>query len=211
VVDYKPFYRGIYSSFDAPLKDGAAMTASTIDAASTRLGITVPTALRDFYLVAGRERRFNQVHNRFIAPKEWSIDRQRLVFLEENQAVVFWGVSLRTSANDDPSVSQGINDEPIEWHLEHRRCSVFIAVMLHWQAVSGGMKHCKAAAPSATTRKKLDKNWAFVGEVNNMRAYHRDGQVVCHCPDFGPWSLSAGASSKPNLDAISNDLELSWI
>ena len=210
MADYKKLYRDIYASFGKPLTDATAMNGSIVDAASARLGIQVPAALRDFYLVAGRERRFTQAHNRFIAPNKWSIDRQRLIFLEENQWVVYWGVSLRSPSNEDPSVSQGINNEPIEWYLEHRHCSVFISVELHWQAVSGGMKHRQSAAPPPATRKKLDKNWTFVGEVNNMRAYHRAGQVVCLCPDFGMMSLKFGATSKKNLDAIGTDLELTW-
>ena len=208
MIDYKQFYRDIYSAFRSPLNERSGVAASSLDAAALRLGIAIPTALRDFYLIAGRERWFNLAHNRLIAPKEWVIDKQRLIFLVENQAVVYWGVSLRSASNDDPPVSQGVNDDPIEWNPEHRRCSVFIAVMLCWQAVSGGMKFMNLVEPNAGTRKRLDKNWTFVGEVNNMRAYHRDGQVVCLCPDFGPECLFGGASSKSKLESIAHDLEL---
>ncbi len=64
-------------------------------------------ALRDDYLCAGRERRFNHVFNRLLPPQEWFIDQGQLVFMEVNQSVVFWGIALEAEMIDDPPIFQG--------------------------------------------------------------------------------------------------------
>ena len=115
-------YRRLFTSFGYPLTKPTGLPSTTIAAAGKRLGVTIPAALRAFYLVAGRERRFNVCHNRLLAPQSWTTDRHRLIFMEENQQVVFWGVSLRNRDVQDPPVSQGVNDEPIVWRPEHRKC-----------------------------------------------------------------------------------------
>ncbi|MGO9114246.1 MAG: hypothetical protein ACLP9L_33950 [Thermoguttaceae bacterium] len=55
--------------------------------------MSISAALRDYYLVAGRERRFNCCLNRLLPPQEWLVDKHRLIFMEENQAVLSWGVN----------------------------------------------------------------------------------------------------------------------
>jgi hypothetical protein len=183
-----------------------------IAAAEKRLGVRVPRALRDYYLVAGRERRFNICLNRLLSPLEWSIDKHRLIFMEENQGGFWWGISVRNPSSEDPPVSQGINDEPITWSLEHRKCSVFLAVMLHYQAVNGGLRFCgRADAPERFRHRFEDIGWTFYGEVNTQSAYSRANQVVCLMPPFDTrfmpnWSVLAGGKTKQDLQTIAIDL-----
>src|SRR5690349_13306014 len=139
---FRRYYRGIYDAFGYPLSERTALSPEVLDAGRKRLGVPVPRALRDYYLVAGRERRFNSCHNRLLPPSKWTVDQRRLVFMEENQAVVYWGVGTRNPDADDPAVWQGVNGEPIAWYAEHRKCSVFLAVMLHYHAVNGGFPFC---------------------------------------------------------------------
>jgi hypothetical protein len=141
MASFKKYYQGIYSTFGYPLTERDGVSANVMSAAERRLGVRVPAALRDYYAVAGRARRFNTSLNRLLRPSHWCIERQRLIFLEENQKVFWWGVSTRNPRLDDPPVSQGINDDPIVWDRpDHRLCSVFLAVMLHYQAVEGGFE-----------------------------------------------------------------------
>src|SRR4051794_32194320 len=85
-------YVGVYSAIGCELKPRDGCPESEIADAEARLGIRVPKSLRDYYLVAGRERRLNQAQFRFLLPDGWFVDRGRLAFLEENQCVVYWGV-----------------------------------------------------------------------------------------------------------------------
>ncbi len=205
---FKNYYRRIYQTFGYPLGERTALSPEGIAAAERRLGVRIPAALRDYYLVAGRERRFGACHNRFRAPPQWEIDKQRLVFLEENQAVVLWGVSTRNPNSPDPPVSRGVNDEPITWAPEHRKCSVFLAHMLHCQAVMGGFRfYGRADVPEGFDYRFAENGWTYYGEVRSLMAYSRPNQAVCLEP---PMTVLAGAKTKGGLQAIADDLGLAF-
>jgi hypothetical protein len=213
---FKSYYGEIYESFGYPLTERTSLSAKLLAAAEKRLGMQIPAALRDYYLVAGGERRFNLCHNHLIPPQKWDIDKQRLIFMEENQCVVWWGFSTRTPGSDDPSVWQGVNDEPIKWFLEHRKCSVFLAVMLHYQAVAGGLPFCGTGSATADCLDRLQSGWSYYGQVNGMRAYSRSNQVVCFMPPgdlpfMNSMSALAGAKTKGDLQAIADDLGLALV
>jgi hypothetical protein len=212
MASFKQYYRAIYRTFGYPLTERTALAAEVLAAASQRLGVQVPAALRDYYLVAGRERRFSANLHRVLPPSEWALDKQRLIFMEENQAALWWGVSTRNPDSDDPPVSQGVNDEPITWAPEHRRCSVFLAVMLHYNAVSGGFRYCGSAdAPEQSDYRFEDHGWTAYGEVNSLLAYSRPNQVVCLMPPGDlpfqqRWSVLAGGKTRSDLRAIAEEL-----
>jgi hypothetical protein len=113
MASFKRYFRDLYATFGYPLTERHAVAPDTLTAAEKSLDLRIPPALRDFYLVAGRERRFNVAHNRILSPPEWEIDKQRLIFMDENQVVVRWAVSVRNPESADPPVSQGVNGEAI--------------------------------------------------------------------------------------------------
>lgn len=211
-VSFKTYYRTIYSTFGYPLSERTALPPGVLAEAGKRLGVRVPAALRDYYLVAGRERRFNTCHNRLWPPSEWTLDRHRLLFMEENQCVVWWGVSTRNPDSEDPPVSQGIEDERIIWYPEHRKCSVFLGVMLHYQAVNGGCRFCGTADfPQPSSYRFEEHGWTCYGEMRSMLAYSRPNQVVCLMPPGESlWtqgtSVWAGGKTKADLRAIADEL-----
>jgi len=216
MASFKKYYRTIYDTFGYPLTERTALSSEVLAAAQKRLGVRIPAALRDYYLVAGLERRFSACHNQLLPPQRWALDKQRLIFMEENQWVAWWGVSTRNPDSDDPPVSQGVNDEPITWHPEHRKCSVFLAVMLHYQAVSGGYRFSGGAdAPDQSDYRFEEQGWTYYGEVNSLEAYSRRNQVVCLTPpsDFPfmqKWSVLAGGKTKGDLQGIATDLGLTF-
>jgi hypothetical protein len=138
----------------------------------------------------------------------------RLIFMEESQCVVWWGVSTRSPKSDDSPVFQGINAEPITWYREHQKCSVFLAVTLHYQAVSGGFRfRGTGRAPRPSDNRLREHNWTYYGEVGSLRAYSRQNQVVCFMrpgdlPFMQGWSVLAGGKTKADLKAIEADLDL---
>jgi hypothetical protein len=212
---FKEFYRNIYCTFGFPLTARAGVPSAVLGAAEKRMRIKLPAALRDFYLVAGKERRFNTSLNRVLSPNDWFVNQHRLAFMEENQAVVYWGVLIGNRSALDPACFQGINDEPITWRLDCRRLSVWIAVMLHYQAVMGGYRFCCRADAPETSDYRFEKHgWNSYGEVSTVNAYSRTNQVVCLTPP-GPlrfqtrWSIWAGAKTKKELQAIGDEIGIS--
>ncbi len=176
-MDYKNYYNKIFDLFGYPLDDSTSMEESVITHASQSYDTGIPVALRDFYLVAGCEKRFSQCYNHLITPKNWIIDKDQIVFMEENQGVVLWSVSI--NGGDDPLVFQSINDNEMEWFPENCKFSVFIAVMLHYQAVNGGFDCIGNFSEHVELNKMLKEKWTCYGTVNGLIAYSRQNQVLC--------------------------------
>jgi hypothetical protein len=216
MASFQQLYREIFATFGYPLTEKTSLAPRVLAEAERRLGVRVPAALREYYLIAGQERRLNACHNRLLPPSDWSIDRKRLIFMEENQSVLWWGVSIRNPDSDDPPVSQGINDEPITWSPEHRRCSVFLAVMLHHHAAGGGFRFCGTAdAPEQSSYRFEEHGWTYSGQVRATLAYRRPNQVVCleppgDLPFMQKWSILAGGKTRRDLQAIGDELGVSF-
>jgi hypothetical protein len=201
-------------------EDGCA--SAEIERAERRLKLKVPLSLKEYYLLSGREKRINQFHNHLLPPSKWFTDSNHLVFMEENQCVVYWGASACQQANADATVFQGVNhDKGIEWHEEHASCFTFLNVMAIWHASIGGAAHNKATGyvQEKMARKTLDEKWQLVGEVNAMRAYMLPGRAVCFLKwedfvqmerDLPPWRVFAAAATETELERIKASLQARW-
>src|SRR5262249_45680887 len=150
---------------------------------------------------------------RLLRPEKWFVDGDRLVFLEENQWVVFWGVGVSTSLEDDPPVYQdpNIRGRPTEWHLEHERCSEFLLVMLHLQAVWGGYDFIGGSDLTSEALARFLTGWTPAGRVNELLAFHREGGAACVLEGAGSLQLYVGGRSDRDFEAIEADLEAAGV
>jgi hypothetical protein len=217
-------YRDAYASLGHELKSRDGLREDRLETAEGRLGVRLPDALRDYFLVAGKERRFNQGNSRFLAPDDWFIDRRRLAFMAENQGVSFWGVQATADPAADPPVFQGVEGETnYWWHREHEQCSTFLLFMLVCNATFGGVMRYTGDAP--VPRRfitGLKPGWPFVGQMNKMRAYARPGQAFCYMPEstnlpdlpgiegLAAARVYAGATTKRGLSEMAKSLGLDF-
>jgi|SRR5215510_8708455 len=111
-------------------QDGIERTS--LAASEKRLKLSLPRALRLYYQVAGKLA-INKEHNFLYEPKELTKLDAKLVFMEENQAVVFWGVDIKAIDQSDPEVFQANNETPLIWYSEGLSFSDFIIQMWRWQ------------------------------------------------------------------------------
>jgi len=79
-------------------------TIAAIAAVEARLGIALPTALREWYLRFGEFADVWNVQDRLIQPCELSIEGGQLVFYRENQGVVSWSIPTSQLSLPDPPV-----------------------------------------------------------------------------------------------------------
>jgi hypothetical protein len=206
-MEFAEQYRRAFASLERPLRRRDGTPRKEIFAAEKSLDLHVPAALREYYLVAGRADDFNRLHDRLLPPSDWRVENQRLVFMEENQAVVLYGTIAGPEAGDDPPAFMGVNDDPIRWFKVNGQCSVFLQVMLHWEAAFGGaLPHVGTARVRAGLRKVLDRSWSFVGEVNRMRAYHQPGCALCFLRWDDSWRVFAGACSEAGSTEVASEL-----
>ena len=191
--------------------DSASMDEEHLARAERHFGVILPESLRGYYLTIGNLGILNDAHNQLLPPREWFLDDGKLVFMVENQAVVYWGVDATLSPDDDPPVFQGINrrpDEEIDWHLECPRCSVFLSVMLIWQAVMGGLEWCGMSEDTAghSVVDYLESKWRRVGSDNETLAYRREGLAACLLTDCG--QLYIAGRTQVLFEEVASELRL---
>ena len=217
--NFQKFYRSTYARLGFPLRAKDGLALKSIRAAERNIGVKLPKALTDYYLVAGRERTLNNAFNFLRHPSEWEVHSKRLIFMEENQCAVVWGIKGGSVPGNDPAVyqSQIVDGEPRAWHTEQIKCSNFLVFALHLQsAYGGGMPLAASATAKQSLAVTLNKHWHFGGEVGGMRAYSRENQAVCFSKWRGffdedaTWRVFAGAQTKDGLDSIARDLGLQW-
>jgi hypothetical protein len=126
------YRRTLHTILGRPVGKGDSLPERRLARAEKRLGMTLPAAIRDYYLVAGAAIE-NREHNRLFTPEELLVEDGRLLFMEENQAVVHWGVPLRSKRRADPEVWQRVNGDQAEWYSEQMAFSLFIVKNLAWQ------------------------------------------------------------------------------
>jgi hypothetical protein len=129
---FKRYYSDRFREvFGAPPRPDEGLGDDAVRIALARRDLVIPTALRDYYSLAGRHR-INENHDRLrpVEELEWMGDK--LVFLDENQCVVFWGIDRSDLKKADPIAWQGINGTPIEWHSENLRLSRFLMARWRW-------------------------------------------------------------------------------
>ena len=147
-MSFQNEFRTLFARLGFPLSKRDGISAEQLVKAQNKLGIRLPHALRDYYLVAGKERVLNHSFDRLCSPSEWEIHSGKLIFMEENQTVVVWGVSLAKKPTQNPTVFQCplVNGELDKWHSEETRCSAFLKFMIHLQAAYGGRYSRRVAA-----------------------------------------------------------------
>jgi hypothetical protein len=218
-INFQEQYRVIFARVGFPLSKRDQVSEAQIQEAENKLGIRLPEALRAYYLIAGREKILNHSFNRICLPSEWETHAGKLIFMEENQAVVVWGTAASRRPPPDPLVFQCplVGGDLDKWYPERTRCSLFLKFMIHLQAAYGGGMPCTTSAPvTSDLSSRLKPNWSFGGEVNGMRVYSRNHQVACVTKwrDLGTkhahWRIFAGATTKQGLSEIASDLGVQW-
>ncbi|WP_330455080.1 MULTISPECIES: SMI1/KNR4 family protein [unclassified Streptomyces] len=90
----------------AAVGSGDGWTEADLDAAEARLGLPLPPALREAYVLFGRRRDLTSNHDVLLGPAELHVDdaEEALVFRHENQGAASWGILLDSLQDDDPAV-----------------------------------------------------------------------------------------------------------
>ena len=123
---------GLKALIGRSLKKQDGVKRALLATCEKRLQLKLPTALRTYYELAGNLP-INKEHNIFFDPKDLTRREGKLVFMEENQAVVFWGMDLKTLNQPDPEVFQANNKTPVIWYSEGLCFSDFIIKAWRWQ------------------------------------------------------------------------------
>lgn len=119
------------SQWYPPLQSTDGAAPGELDSAEGRLGLLLPVALREWYLLAGRRDDIWSRQDHVLSPNEFRIKGDHLVLIIENQDVVEWGIRRDEIGSDDPPVYVSSVDDPNVWLKENDSLSLFA---LQWFA-----------------------------------------------------------------------------
>jgi len=89
-----------------PLTGTDGYAPADLDAAQARLGLSLPTALREAHQLLGRRKDLTDNQDTLLAPQDLYLDEDRgvLVFRVENQSCAYWGIRVTDLDQEDPPV-----------------------------------------------------------------------------------------------------------
>ncbi|MFV2120313.1 SMI1/KNR4 family protein [Streptomyces sp. Act-28] len=146
----------------APGRDDGWAEAD-LDAAEERLGLRLPTALREAYLQFGRRSDLTGNHDVLLGPAELYVDDagEALVFRHENQGAASWGVLLDDIRDDDPAVRIRLDlaDRSAErWEDWLERLSLCFVELVLSESLQADEEFCDFLAPDDGSLRLLEAN-----------------------------------------------------
>jgi hypothetical protein len=101
------FLRRFTEVWATRLDEASGFDDQELAVAERRLGLTLPTAIREGYGILGRRDDLTRNQDTLLRPYQLHFDGtgQALVFRVENQAVAYWGIAAEDLRLDDPPVS----------------------------------------------------------------------------------------------------------
>ena len=95
-------------------KAADGLFGKVVEKAEARLGIKLPSSLKCFYLTVGAVPELCSTHNIIFGPDDLDFEDGYLIFMDENQSVVSWGIKKGDLMKADPVIWQR-NNASDEW------------------------------------------------------------------------------------------------
>lgn len=158
------FVRGFAARWAGALESGDGWTEADLAAAEERLGVRLPAALREAYLLFGRRRDLTSNHDVLLGPAELYVDdaREALVLRHENQGAASWGLLLDDLQGDDPAVFVRFDlaDKSAErWEPWLKRLSLCCVEIVLSESLHAGGDRCDALDPEDDSVDLLEANF----------------------------------------------------
>lgn len=198
--------------------DGFA--AAEMDALEGRIGSELPKQLRKYYLALGKNESINFSHNRLFTPSEIDFsDDGYLIFYEENQVVVYWGIKAPDLRLDNPPVygNYSPNNASSDWHLEATTTEDFLLLMAVYNGTFGGLKYnansFEQVKPSVV--KYIEANWEEISAISfpKQKIYTDKFDEVISLSFDDNNNCSAifiGTSHQQRFDNLLDNLDVEW-
>ncbi|MCX5395358.1 SMI1/KNR4 family protein [Streptomyces sp. NBC_00094] len=203
------------------LKTGDGWTEADLAAAEERLGVQLPAALREAYLLFGRRRDLTSNHDVLLGPAELYVDdaKEALVFRHENQGAASWGIPLDSLQDDDPAVfiRSDLADKSAErWEGWLERLSLCFVEIVLSECVQADGEFCDFLDPDHDSIELLEQNcvqlpfpaYPICEEEHPTRWFL--GQDVLLRDDDG-MAVLARARTPEDLDRIRDLIPGDWL
>ncbi|WP_093703224.1 SMI1/KNR4 family protein [Streptomyces sp. 2131.1] len=202
----------------AALGSDDGWTEADLDAAEERLGVRLPAALREAYLLFGRRLDLTSNHDVLLGPAELYVDegKEALVFRHENQGAASWGILLDSLQDDDPAVLIRLDlaDKSAErWAGWLERLSLCFVEIILSESLQADEELCDFLAPDVGSLELLERNYVRlpfpaypIGEETRWFL----GQDALLRDDDGAAILARGRTAE-DLDRIRDLIPGDWL
>ena len=145
-------------------------TENELSLAEQKLDCKLPASLRQYYLLLGKNNALNNTFNRLLAPNElYYTPDNHLIFYEENQEVVIWGLNAKTMGDPDPAVWGSYDTGRAEWFVDSDTTEHFLLSMAYLSGVLGGLSYrAMKVKPSSETISFIEKTWKEQKDITNQ-------------------------------------------
>ncbi|MFJ1800989.1 SMI1/KNR4 family protein [Streptomyces sp. NPDC088180] len=215
------FIRGFAGHWVSPLEVTDGWSGADLAAAEERLGVRLPAALREAYLLFGRRRDLTSSYDVLLGPAELYVDEagQALVFRHENQGAASWGILLDGLQDDDPAVFSrtDLADKSAErWEGWLERLSLcFIEIVLS-ESLHADEERCDFLDSDASDVELLEENFVRLpfplyptGDDENGSRWFL-GQDALLRDDAGAAIFARGRTAE-DLDRARNLIPADWL
>jgi len=215
------FIQGFAAHWAGVLESGDGWLEADLAAAEERLGLRLPTAMREAYLLFGRRKDLTSNHDRLLSPAELYVDgaKEALVFRHENQGAASWGILLDSLQDDDPAVFIRLDlaDKSAErWADWLERLSLCFVEIVLSESLHGNEELCDFLDPDDDSVELLEANSVRlpfpvypVGEEESGTRWFL-GQDVLLRDDDGMAILARGRTAE-DLDRVRDLIRGEWL
>ncbi|MCM1973990.1 MULTISPECIES: SMI1/KNR4 family protein [Streptomyces] len=125
------FVREFAAYWGRPLRAGDGFGVEEVGAAGRRLGVGLPAALCEAYVLFGRRRDLTGNHDTFLTPEELYVADGTLVYRVANQDRACWGVPVADLGDADPATVRRPDTSPVaRWEPHEPSLSVALLAMV---------------------------------------------------------------------------------
>ncbi|MFI6285808.1 SMI1/KNR4 family protein [Streptomyces sp. NPDC051018] len=215
------FVQGFAAHWAAALESGDGWAEADLVAAEERLGVRLPAALREAYLLFGRRRDLTSNHDVLLGPAQLYVDdaKEALVFRHENQGAASWGILLDSLQDDDPAVfiRPDLADKSAErWEEWLERLSLCFVEIVLSESLQADEELCDFLDPDDDSIELLEENAVRLpfpayptGEEEHASRWFL-GQDVLLRDDDGMAILARGRTAA-DLDRIRDLIPGDWL
>jgi hypothetical protein len=193
------------------LPQAAGETPEALARAEGRLGVSLPSLLRRFYLRFGRFKSIAGTQDYLLAPDRLRIESGTLVFCVENQSVHWWGIRCPDLLQENPPVYR--SEYLRFWQWDTDQLSDFLTLFVFRQAVLGGLPNSGTGTVRKAAVATAEKRWREVplGRSRwDTRVFVADGQALYWVEEKEADGVFAATRRPEDLWTIARLLEVEW-
>jgi hypothetical protein len=215
------YFQKIRHLYNVPANENYGFSESEIVEQEKQLGIVLPAKLREYYLTLGKHEAINYSHNRLLQPGGeigFSPD-EYLIFYEENQGVVIWGIKKEDLLNPNPPVygNYSSDEQNPAWYLELPTTEACLLMLAVYNGVLGGLKYNGNYFDpvNAEVVSYIKENWQELDDISSttQRIFTRDYAEMISLSFDSEQNCSGifiGANDVDRFDNMLDKLDVDW-